>query len=327
MGIQSYNTVTQKLQTLCELPPDDSIKSMICFDYIKTKEGDCLICKGSTDGSIDFFKISKAELDRVKEYRENVLPKYESILSKTISHGQEEQVFTNYVKFFKDDGQLKILTTGNDGFIRIFDVEGGMELVQTYKSLTPINNCDYNFSQSLLGCVGDCTDVELFDTRTQNSIKKFKSHYDYGIVLKFQPESNNNFATGNQDFSCKLWDLRKITDNNENKISESLKTLWGNFDSIGDLLFTKNYKTKNQFLIFAENTSFLHCYNLKYDTIQSLTFSGELSGLAYHQEKAQIFLGVKLINSGVLVYDHIFSDFNDNLFPSADMQKLMSHAG
>lgn len=279
---------------------------------IKNSQGDKLICVGSVDGSVNLFKISKSELDRVKEFKGNIFPKCEKIVSKIISEGSGISELTNYVKFFKEGPQIKLLTSSNDGSIHIFDLEEDLFLDKKFTSDKAVNNCDFNFTASMLCCVGDSTEVEIFDNRTRKSIQKFKAFYDYGIVIKFQPNSEYIFATGNQDYSCKLWDFRKIAAVNDfDKSYLSLKTLWGHFDSIGDLCFTSNCKTNSQFLIFAENSCFLHVYNIKNDTTQTLSYIGELCGLANHVEMGNIYLGINYINPGILVYDRVTSCIND----------------
>jgi len=310
-GIQSYNIVTKKSQTLCALSSDDERdpnKGMICFDVIKLINGDYLICTGKCDGSVGLYKISGNEMRRVKDYKNNVVPKFDNFLSKVISFGDEVEVFTNYVKFLNKNGDIYLLTTSNDGNIRIFDLNDEMKLLNIYKNDSAVNNCDFNSTGDILGVVGDTQYVDIFDTKSNKKIKNFKAHYDYGIVLKFRPDSSNLFATGAQDFNCNIWDIRKIEE--QDKKGKSVKTLCGFFDSIGDLLFTND--KKDNFLIFAENANYLHVYNLEHDTIQTLSYFGSLCGLAYDNDLSQIYLGYEENKPGILVYDMIKPRLENN---------------
>src|SRR5690606_34833895 len=135
------------------------------------------------------------------------------------------------------------------------DMNEDMKIIKQFKSEFPVNHCDFNKNEDILACVGDSTFVELYDTRTCNLITQFNSHYDYGVALKFQPGSENIFATGNQDFSCKLCDVRKLNQD-KSKMFTPIKFLSGYFENIGDLCFTKN--SKEPFLMFAENADYLH---------------------------------------------------------------------
>jgi WD40 repeat protein len=316
-GIESFNTINQRQQTLCSLSSEDENnfqKQMICFDVIRKSNGDYLICTGRCDGSVNLYTISRFELDRVKEYKTNITPKFENFLSKSISQGNSADILTNYVKFLKEGEQIYLLTTGNDGLIQIFDLDNDMKIKSQIKCEYAINNCNFNDSGNILGCVGDSVYVDLLDMRLKEKVNQFRSHYDYGIVLKFQPGNEHVFATGNQDYSCKIWDMRNLSSNfNSDKIEKPVKFLSGYFESIGDLLFTTNNSTKDQFLIFAENADYLHVYNLKYDRIQTLNYLGEFNGLAYDDNLSQIYLGYQDQKQGILVYDQIKPNIDYNL--------------
>jgi WD40 repeat protein len=308
-GIESYNLVTGKQQTLCILSSIDELdasKEMICFDVIKNLGGDYIICSGRADGSVSLYNISRSELDRVKEYKSNIVPKFDNFLSKVISHGNSDEILTNYVKFIKRGNAYNLLTTGNDGWVRIFDLNENFKIVNQIKADYAVNNCDFNLSENIIGCVGDSVYVEMLDIRTSKQFLKFKSHYDYGIALKFQPERDYIFATGNQDYTCKIWDLRKIYGNTE---STPLTYLAGNFESIGDLCFSKNRNEK--FLIYAENADYLHIYSLKSQALQTLSYLSNMSGLIYNNITSEIYLGVENGNNGggIIFYDTIKKRF------------------
>lgn len=308
-GIESFNTINQRQQTLCSLSSEDENnfqKQMICFDVVRKSNGDYLICTGRCDGSVNLYTISQSEIERVKEYKTNITPKFENFLSKTISEGNSSDILTNFVKFLISGDQVHLLTTGNDGFIQIFDLNDDMKITFQIKCDYAINNCNFNETGNILGCVGDSVYVDLLDMRCKEKVNQFKSHLDYGIVLKFQPGYEHVFATGNQDYSCKIWDMRNLSSNfDSNKMEQPLKFLSGYFESIGDLLFSSNNKTNEQFLIFAENADYLHVYNLKYDRIQTLNYLGEFAGLTYDDNLSKIYLGYQDLKQGILVYDQI----------------------
>jgi WD40 repeat protein len=317
-GIESFNLVTGKQQTLCMLGGDEESnydKYTICMDVIKNNKGDYSLCTGRADGSVNLYYVSSSELNRVKEYKSNVVPKFDNYLSKVISQGNTDEILTNYVKFLKNHNKENLLlTTGNDGYVRIFDLQKNMNIVNEIKADHPVNNCDISNDGNILTCVGDSTNVEIFDLRTSKTCLKFNSHYDYGVVIKYLPENDYIFATGNQDFSCKIWDIRKIQviGNNLNKMCSPVNHLSGYFESIGDLCFTKN---KN-FLIFAENADYLHIYNIKYQKIQTMTYISSFSGLAYDNDKERIYIGIEDdVTAGIICYDII----NNNTLNSTNL--------
>jgi hypothetical protein len=320
-GIESYNLITQKKNTLCVLSPEDQEhedRNVICFDIIKNKDDDYLICAGRADGSIKLYKVPKDEFKYVKELNIERIPKFENYLTQSISHGEGVYAMTCYVKF-SDNGST-LLTCHNDGFIRIFDLRESLKLTVEYNNEgTPVNHCSFNSSGGVLACIGDSVDIALFETRTNKRFKNFKAHYDYGSVVRFQPNSDYLFASGNQDFTAKIWDIRMLESHSDNTTSmaTSVKTLYGFFESIADLLYVED-----QFLIYAESLDYVHIYNLKNDTTQTITFLGKLAGIQYNTLRDELIIGSEestedIDLGGIMIFDKIKnykSNINSILF-------------
>jgi WD40 repeat protein len=300
MGIESLNLITKKKQTLCVLSALDEMyesRSIICFDVWKRKSEGYLLCTGTFEGSVSLFKISQDEIDRIKEFKSDVVPKFNNYLTKTISFGNSEEILTNYVKFLQKDqnpaGLEMLLTTNNDGCVRLFDLNNNLNKVMEFKGSAAINHCSFNDRCSQLACIGDSQNIEIFDYKSFQKIENFRGHNDFGTVIKWKPGSDYVFATGNQDFSCKLWDMRKLM--------QPLKYLHGYFDSVGDLLFIGE-----EYLVYGENTDYLHIYNMKTDTVQTMNYLGQFAGLAYNKKVDELYLAVEDSQSSqILTYNKI----------------------
>ncbi|TVU25473.1 hypothetical protein EJB05_27971, partial [Eragrostis curvula] len=90
------------------------------------------------------------------------------------------------------------------------------------------------------------------------------------------------FATGNQDKTCRIWDVRNL--------SKSLHVLRGNLGAIRSIHFTSD----GQFMSMAEPADFVHIYDVKsdYNRSQELDFFGEISGMSFSPDTDTLFVGV-----------------------------------
>lgn len=341
-GIQSYNLFNGLKSDLCLYSLADSNESaglyVICFDICETDEKDYLICYGKSDGSIRILRIKYEELKQIRtnfsKLKNNLflnnkgnVKDSDLICSEVITVGSSsDEILTNYVKFYANGKYL--LTTSNDCYIRIYSFEDKLVQLKSFKSSSAVNHCDFNFSFSscdgldlknanscgnLLGAIGDSNLVEIFDFHNNKIVTKFKGHYDNGTVLRFIPGRENNFATGNQDLTCKIWDLRKIQNffYEGNKVVEAQKTLCANINSIGDIAVLNK-----DCIVYCENFDFFNVYNIKYDTLQTIGYVGHFAGIVYQKELDKIHIAVQESNlNGIITYAGIknFTNSLENL--------------
>ena len=322
-GIQSFNLVNNIKYDLCTFITQEnenlSEREVICFDITETDQKDYLICTGNSDGTIKLLKIKNEELKKKRLNKFSNKTKFDLIATEIISVGINSlDIFTNYVRFL---GKGKfLLTTGNDGYIRIYNLEEKMSLVASYKSEYPVNHCsinsdaenkfEINSGGNLLGAVGDSPYIDLFDLHNQKLITSFKGHYDNGIVLRFMEGRDNCFVTGNQDMTCKIWDLRKIKNKffEKEEIAEAQKILCSQMDSVGDICMINR-----DMFVFCENLDVFNIYNIKTDTVQSLDYIGHFAGVLYQKSCDKIHLGIKENHiNGILTYSGI-KNFTNSL--------------
>ncbi|KAG8077188.1 hypothetical protein GUJ93_ZPchr0006g42683 [Zizania palustris] len=77
-------------------------------------------------------------------------------------------------------------------------------------------------------------------------------HLDYSFASAWHPDGRT-FATGNQDKTCRVWDLRNL--------STSLSVLRGNIGAIRCI----RYSSDGQFMLFSEPADFVHVYSAAAD--------------------------------------------------------------
>lgn len=326
-GIQSFNLLNNFKSDLSSYSPADSNESaglyVICFDICETAEKDFLICYGKSDGSIRILKIKYEELRKIRSNFSKIknnqffnnkgnISKSDLFCSEVITVGSSsDEILTNHVKFFAKGKYL--LTTANDCFIRIYALEEKLVLLKSFKSKFPVNHCDFNFplssesdffnansSANILGAVGDSNFVELFDFHNEIFVSRFKAHYDYSTVFRFVHGREHAFATGNQDLTCKIWDLRKLKNIffDKDEVIEAPKTLCANIDAIGDIAVVSR-----DCIVYCENFDFFNVYNIKSDSLQSFGYVGHFAGVVYQKEFDKIHIAVKESNlNGILTY-------------------------
>ena len=148
---------------------------------------------------------------------------------------------------------LKLMHSNNDATVKINDVET-MKLIDKLDFKDPINVAKLSPDGNLLGVYGDCIQAEIVDMRSHQIVASLHGHEDYGFSFAWHP-SQNVVATGNQDRTCKLWDIRFLKNQNDRQGSYCLKTFYGSSGQVSEIRFHKDM------LIFAESYDYVHIYD------------------------------------------------------------------
>lgn len=108
-----------------------------------------------------------------------------------------------------------------------------------------------------------------------------KGHLDFSFASAWHPDGNT-FATGNQDKTCRVWDVRHL--------SESITILKANLGAIRSI----RYSSDGQFMAMAEPADFVHVFDVKngYQKQQEIDFFGEISGACFSPDTESLFIGV-----------------------------------
>lgn len=129
--------------------------------------------------------------------------------------------------------------------------------------------------------VGDNTDCMLVDSVSGKTVAPLCGHLDFSFASAWHPDGLT-FATGNQDKTCRIWDMRKL--------SKSVSALRGNLGAIRSI----RYSSDGRFMAMAEPADFVHVFDVKsgYDREQEIDFFGEISGMSYSPDTESLFIGV-----------------------------------
>ncbi|KAL7217318.1 hypothetical protein ACSBR1_029091 [Camellia fascicularis] len=146
------------------------------------------------------------------------------------------------------------------------------------------NDCEHTSLSpdgKLLIIVGDNPDGILVDSRTGKMVTTLVGHLDFSFASAWHPDGLS-FATGNQDKTCRIWDIRNT--------SKSVAALKGNLGAIRSIRYTSD----GRFLATAEPADFVHVYDTKsgYEKEQEIDFFGEISGMSFSPDTESLFIGV-----------------------------------
>lgn len=112
-------------------------------------------------------------------------------------------------------------------------------------------------------------------------VSNLKGHLDYSFASAWHP-NGQVLATGNQDTTCRLWDVRNL--------SESFATLKGRMGAIRTIRFTSD----GRFMAMAEPADFVHVFDTSsdYSRGQEIDLFGEIAGISFSPDTEALFVGV-----------------------------------
>uniref|UniRef100_A0A1D1XFW1 Putative WD repeat-containing protein C2A9.03 n=1 Tax=Anthurium amnicola TaxID=1678845 RepID=A0A1D1XFW1_9ARAE len=121
-------------------------------------------------------------------------------------------------------------------------------------------------------------------------IQNLKGHFDYSFASAWHPDGHV-LATGNQDTTCRLWDVRNL--------SESFAVLKGRMGAIRGIKFSSD----GRFMAMAEPADFIHVFDTKsdYSMAQEIDLFGEIAGVSFSPDTEALFVGVSDRTYGSLV--------------------------
>uniref|UniRef100_A0A0A9D4Q6 Uncharacterized protein n=1 Tax=Arundo donax TaxID=35708 RepID=A0A0A9D4Q6_ARUDO len=155
------------------------------------------------------------------------------------------------------------------------------QLLNHFRYNWPVNHTSVSPDRKLLAVVGDDRDALLVDSRNGKVTTTLIGHLDYSFASAWHPDGRT-FATGNQDKTCRVWDIRNL--------STSVAVLRGNIGAIRCI----RYSSDGRFLVFSEPADFVHVYSpaADYKKRQEIDFFGEGSGITLSPDDESLFVGV-----------------------------------
>ncbi|XP_010929847.1 uncharacterized WD repeat-containing protein C2A9.03 isoform X2 [Elaeis guineensis] len=193
----------------------------------------------------------------------------------------DDNAITNAIDIYKDSsGGIRFMASNNDCGVRDYDVET-FQLLNHFQFPWSVNHTSISPDGKLVVVVGDDRDGSLVDSRNGKVLFSLVGHLDYSFASAWHPDGQT-FATGNQDKTCRVWDIRNL--------SSSVTVLKGNLGAVRSI----RYSSDGQFLLFAEPADFVHIYSTRahYKKRQELDFFGEISGVSLSPDDESLYIGV-----------------------------------
>ncbi|VVA95693.1 unnamed protein product [Arabis nemorensis] len=187
---------------------------------------------------------------------------------------------TNAVDIFNAPSALRVITANNDCTVRLFDATN-FAFLNSFAFDWSVNNISASPDGKLVAILGDSPECLLADAGSGKVIHGLEGHLDYSFSSAWHP-NGQILATGNQDTTCRLWDVRNM--------SQSLKVLKGNMGAIRALRFTSD----GRFLAMAEPADFVHVFDTEagYTQCQEIDLFGEIAGISFSPDTEALFVGV-----------------------------------
>ncbi|XVF39492.1 hypothetical protein PTKIN_Ptkin01aG0038800 [Pterospermum kingtungense] len=193
----------------------------------------------------------------------------------------DDNAITNAVDVYRTpSGAMRVMAANNDAQIRIFDAE-------TFTSLNrfsfdwSVNNTSVSPDGKLLAVLGDSVECLIADAQSGKVTSSLKGHLDYSFASAWHPDGHI-LATGNQDTTCRLWDIRNL--------SKSLAILKGRMGAIRAVKFSSD----GRFLSIVEPADFVHVFDTEsgYVNCQEIDIFGEIAGISFSPDTEALFVGV-----------------------------------
>ncbi|CAJ1974129.1 unnamed protein product [Sphenostylis stenocarpa] len=193
----------------------------------------------------------------------------------------DDNAITNAVDVYRNPaGSLRVITANNDSQVRVFDAENFASL-GCFNYDWSVNNTSVSPDGKLLAVLGDSTECLIADANTGKITGSLKGHLDYSFASAWHPDGRI-LATGNQDTTCRLWDIRNL--------SQSIAVLNGRMGAIRALRFTSD----GRFLAMAEPADFVHIFDSHSGYIQGqeIDLFGEIAGISFSPDTEALFVGI-----------------------------------
>ncbi|KAK8983684.1 hypothetical protein V6N11_009472 [Hibiscus sabdariffa] len=177
-------------------------------------------------------------------------------------------------------GGINFMASNNDCSVREYDTER-FQLLNLFRFPWPVNHTSVSPDRKLITVVGDHLDGLLVDSQTGKTVATTVGHRDYSFASAWHPDGRI-FATGNQDKTCRVWDIRSL--------ASPVAILKGNLGAARSIRFSSD----GQFMVVAEPADFVHVYNTKsdYTTRQEIDFFGEISGVSLSPDDESLHIGI-----------------------------------
>lgn len=188
-----------------------------------------------------------------------------------------ENAITNAIDIFDNT----IMTSNNDKFVRCFDMET-FARKSAIKFSKPVNHATRQPDGRMVAVAADDNLIYVMDGDSGVRIAQLHGHRHFSFATGWHP-NGLMFATGSQDRTCRVWDVRNM--------SQSLSVLGAHMGAVRSLRFS----SCGRFMVMAEPRDFVHVFDVnrgEFDTCQEIDLFGEIAGIALTPESEGLYIAV-----------------------------------
>ncbi len=213
----------------------------------------------------------------------------QTMIHRGLVNGGEHML--NRTLFF-DNPTPMLAVGGNLDAVSIWDLGSNKE-AYAVPSLAYVNDLDYSESLHSFAFAMDDMAIQIKDDRESSSKPcdiKLEGHLDYNLAVKFL--SHHKIASGGQDVSTRIWDLRSP--------SKELLILAGKNQAVCSLAYKKETDT----LFCCENMGHFYGYDLSGDVPKrnEISIFGYPTGLCLTPSKNKLIVPIAEIISGFMEF-------------------------
>lgn len=187
-----------------------------------------------------------------------------------------------------------VLIGGNFPQVYLTDIEAGKNK-QIIEASANVNLIEHSPQHQLLGLALDDVRVQMYDLRSSNCSLFLEGHRDYNFAVKFL--SGFQVATGSQDLTTRIWDIRQP--------QQQLHLLPSRSFAVSAL----DFSPQTQQLYALESIGYLNVYAIEGGSVvhQWFSYPSVMTGISLSPSQEKLFLGLRrgvLVDfSGIVVFN------------------------
>lgn len=189
---------------------------------------------------------------------------------------QGDDAIVNALIMHEDD----LIHSNNTGFVAIHSLTENRESTR-FDTAHAINHVSTSPVHNLLCLAGDSTKIDVLDQRSGSCVFELEGHTDYAFSSSWHPEGLL-LATGNQDCTTKLWDIRRP--------GAAVQTIPSSLAAVRGCSFHTNGT-----LVLSEAADYVHILsqdNAYAAPQQTIEFFGENAGAALSPNATSLYIGI-----------------------------------
>ena len=173
----------------------------------------------------------------------------------------------------------RLVCCNNDKLTRFIDLPSFV-CCQQFSFPWCVNRAEISPDGSQMVVVGDSTECQLFDLRSNSMTAELTGHLDYNFACCWHP-SKPLMVTGGEDHSLRVWDTRNL--------SESVTLLFSDLCAVRSVQFSPD----GSLMFWAEEMDFAHINDVEHDfkLQQDISVLGDITGMSMSPEGDYLWLG------------------------------------